>query len=113
MAGSKNNSAARIGDPVILDLARKIRVEVDPELAAAYPDKTSTRVAITLVGGRVPTQQIDIPKGDPRDPMTAGHLTDKLKRFATGRNDVDVGRIASVVLALESVSDVRELTALV
>ena len=111
--GPAQLSAARIGDPVILDLAGKVRIEVDPELAAAYPDKTSTRVAITLVGGRVLTQQIDIPKGDPRDPMTAGHLTDKLKRFATGRNDVDVDRIASVVLALESVSDVRELTALV
>jgi 2-methylcitrate dehydratase PrpD len=111
--GPAQLSAARIGDPVILDLAGKVRIEVDPELAAAYPDKTSTRVAITLVGGRVLTQQIDIPKGDPRDPMTAGHLTDKLKRFATGRDEVDVDRIASVVLALESVSDVRELTALV
>jgi len=103
----------RISDPTILDLARKVEITVDPELAAAYPGVTSSRLEIRLASGRTLVNQVDIPKGDPRDPMTAGDLAAKLKRFASARSHVDTERITSSSLGLEKVKDIREITSII
>lgn len=100
----------RIADPAVLALSQKVRVDVDPELAAAYPGKTSSRVEITLKGGRTLSRQVDIPKGDPRDPMTAEDLAAKLRRFAVRKDGKTVDRIIELCLELEKVEDIRELT---
>jgi 2-methylcitrate dehydratase PrpD len=103
----------RISDPAILDLARKVEITVDPELAAAYPGVTSSRLEIRLASGRTLVNQVDIPKGDPRDPMTAGDLAAKLKRFASARSHVDTERITSSSQELEKLRDIRELTSII
>jgi 2-methylcitrate dehydratase PrpD len=99
----------RISDPAVLALSEKVRVQVDPELAAAYPEKTSSRVEIKLRGGRTLSRQVDIPKGDPRDPMTAEDLAAKLRRFAARKDGKTVDRIVRLSLELEKVDDIREL----
>ena len=103
----------RMSDPAILDLARKVEITVDPELAAVYPGVTSSRLEIRLASGRTLVSQVDIPKGDPRDPMTAGDLAAKLKQFASARSQVDTERITSSSMELEKVKDIRELTSII
>jgi 2-methylcitrate dehydratase PrpD len=102
----------RISDPAVLALSQKVRVEVDPELAAAYPAKTSSRVEIKLTSGRTLSRQVDIPKGDPRDPMTAEDLAVKLRRFGVRKDGKTVDRIVQFSLELEKVRDIRELTSI-
>jgi 2-methylcitrate dehydratase PrpD len=104
--------AERIRDPAVLDLASRVKVSVDPELAAAYPGKTSSRVEIRLKGGRTLARQVDIPKGDPRDPMTAEDLTGKLMRFAARKDEKALDTIACLSLNLDRVGDIRELTSI-
>ncbi len=111
--GPKQLREVRISDPVILDLSKKVRISIDPDLADVYPGMTSSRVEIRLKNGRSLVRQVDIPKGDPRDPMTAGDLTGKVKNFASSRNDVNTDRIVSLLLGLENVSDIRELTSII
>jgi len=111
--GPRQLAAERIADPEILELARKVDIHVDPDLAAAYPDKTSTRVEIELHNGESVVKQIDVPKGDPRDPMTLADLRGKLERFAAGRDGVETERIVSLSLVLETLSDIRDLTSIV
>lgn len=105
--------AERIADPAIVALAGKVTIGIDPEFAAVYPGKTSSRVEIRLRGGRTLAGQVDIPKGDPRDPMTAADVTAKLQRFARARDRAAVEAIARATLSLEHLSDIRELTAIV
>jgi 2-methylcitrate dehydratase PrpD len=93
----------RISDPTILALSEKVKVDVDPELAAAYPAMTSSRVEVRLKSGEALVKQVDIPKGDPRDPMTAADLADKLRRFATRKDDKAVDSIVRLSLELENV----------
>jgi 2-methylcitrate dehydratase PrpD len=103
----------RTSDPAVLDLAKKVEVKVDPELAKVYPGMTSSRVEITLKSGRTMARQVDIPKGDPRDPMTADDLAAKLKRFASQRDEGTLDRVVSLSLELEKVGNIKELTSLV
>jgi 2-methylcitrate dehydratase PrpD len=103
----------RISDPAILALSKKVKVNVDPELSAAYPGMTASRVEIRLRGGRTLVKQVDIPKGDPRDPMTAEDVADKVRRFAPARAEKAVDKIIGLSLELEKVGDIRELTAII
>jgi len=103
----------RISDSAILELAEKVKVNVDPELAMAYPGMTSSRVEVRLKSGRALVKQVDIPKGDPRDPMTADDVAAKLRRFASQENEETLDRIVSLSLELEKVGDIKELTSIV
>jgi 2-methylcitrate dehydratase PrpD len=103
----------RISDPAILELSDRVKVSADPELAAAYPGKTSSRVEVSLKSGETLVKQVDTPKGDPRDPMAAADLTDKLRRFAARKDDEAIDRIVSLSLELENVGDIRELTSII
>jgi len=104
---------ARISDPAILELSEKVKVDVDPELAAAYPAMTASRVEVRLKSGETLVKQVDIPKGDPRDPMTAEDLAGKLRRFAARKDDKAVDRVVRLSLELENVGDIRDLTSII
>ncbi len=103
----------RISDPTILDLAKRVEVRVDPELAKVYPGMTSSRVEIRLRGGRTLARQVDNPKGDPRDPMTIEDVAAKLKRFASHRDEGTLDRVVGLSLELENVAKIKELTSII
>jgi 2-methylcitrate dehydratase PrpD len=103
----------RISDPAVLDLANKVEVKVDPELAKVYPGMTSSRVEIRLKSGRTLARQVDIPKGDPRDPMTAADVAAKLKRLASQRGNEALDRVVELSLDLEKVGNIKELTSII
>ena len=111
--GPAQLTEARIKDPALMELARKVTVKTDDAFNQAYPDKTSSRVEIALTDGTVLTRQVDIPKGDPRDPMTAADLAAKLHRFGAGRDKARLDRIVETVLTLERIDDIRRLIDLI
>jgi 2-methylcitrate dehydratase PrpD len=111
--GPSQLKADRISDPAILALAQKIKVNVDPELNSVYPGLTASRVEIRLKSGRALAKQVDIPRGDPRNPMTAEGVADKLRRFAARRNEQTLNRVVDLSLGLEGLGDIRELTSIV
>jgi len=103
----------RISDSAILELSEKVKINVDPELSMAYPGTTPSRVEIRLKSGRTLVKQVDIPKGDPRDPMTAEDVADKLKRFASRKDEKTMDKIIGLSLELERVGSIKELTAII
>jgi len=103
----------RVADPALLGLSRKVQVVCDEELNSAYPGRTSTRVEMVLKGGKRILRQVDIPKGDPRDPMEQEDLVRKVRRFAGARDPARLTRLVEKVLHLENLPSIRELTELV
>jgi 2-methylcitrate dehydratase PrpD len=103
----------RVAAPELLALSRKVEVVCDDELNRAYPERTSTRVEMALSGGKRVVRQVDIPKGDPRDPMKQEDLVRKVKRFAGPRDPDRLDRAIRAVLDLENLGDIRDLTELV
>lgn len=103
----------RISDSAILELSQKVKVNVDPELAMAYPGMTSSRVEIKLKSGQTLAKQVDIPKGDPRDPMTSEDVAGKVKRFASQKDEKALDEVIRLSLELEEVGDIKELTSII
>jgi len=111
--GPAQLKADRICDAAILELSRKVKVSVDPELTRTYPGVTASRVEIRLKSGRTLAKQVDIPLGDPRNPMTAEGVADKVKRFAPKRDGEALNKVIGLSLELDNLGDIRELTSTV
>ena len=103
----------RIADPAVTALAKKVTVKPDDELNKMYPDKTASRVEILMKDGRRLVRQVDIPKGDPRDPMEAGDLSRKVRFFSGKRDPEKIERIIDAVMKLEKAKNIGDLVSLV
>jgi 2-methylcitrate dehydratase PrpD len=100
----------RITSPDVLALSKKVSIKADEELNKIYPEKTSSRVEITLKNGGTFSKQVDIPKGDPRDPMDATDLTQKIIRFAVNHNKNGIEKLAAMIMDIENLKDIKALT---
>ncbi len=100
----------RLSDKGVIDLAGKVTVESDDDMNSLYPGKTASRVTVFMKDGTILEKQVDIPKGDPRDPMTDETLADKTRLFAGKRDQEKVNRAIELALNLEKCGSIRELT---
>ncbi len=103
----------RMADSKIMELAGKVAIVSDDELNKIYPDKTASRIEITLRNGKKLERLVDIPKGDPRDPMEEKDIVAKIKRFAGSRDGKKLDRIADIIMNIEKAENVGELVSLI
>ncbi len=70
-------------------------------------------VEILLKDKTLLTRQVDIPKGDPRDPMETDDISAKIKLFARNTNDKKddkkINVITESILNLERIDNIRDL----
>jgi 2-methylcitrate dehydratase PrpD len=100
---------SRLSDPDLIAFAQRVSVSNDDLLNGLYPDKTPSRVEISLKDGRKLIRQIDIPKGDPRDPMTEADIIQKVKTYSAGRDDSGISEAINMILNLEALDHVAPL----
>jgi 2-methylcitrate dehydratase PrpD len=111
--GPRQLTEKRMADPKVINLAQKVTVEMDETLNSVYPEKTSSRVEIAMKDGDLLTKQIDIPQGDPRTPLEKDELATKVKRFAGDRDEKKVEKVIELILNLEEVKKIGEITTLI
>jgi len=111
--GPSQITEQRMADPGIMELARRVTVKSDNSLNAMYPDKTAGKIEISLKNGDRIERMVDIPKGDPRDPMEEKDIIDKIKRFSASRRDVPVDEIADQVMNIEKAGCINKLVTLI
>jgi 2-methylcitrate dehydratase len=88
----------------------KVKVVANEDFEQAFPAKQCARVTITTSDGRQLTHQVDVPKGDPRDPMTEEEL--QVKFDALAEPVLDPQRRAAIkeeVFGLDHLEDAGEL----
>ncbi|MGD2147182.1 MAG: MmgE/PrpD family protein [Anaerolineae bacterium] len=101
----------------VLELSKKVRVEVDPELDKAYfdRDQLAARVEITTRRGGKFETFVDVPTGDPRNPLTVEEIEDKFRNQALYSLDEEEVEDAMGMIAdfenLDSVSGLMSLLA--
>jgi 2-methylcitrate dehydratase len=101
---------AKIMDPRLRAQLPKIKVKANAEFEKLFPKIQPCRVEIELLDGRVLDRRIDIPKGDPRDPMTEAELRIKFDALASPSfSDEKRERIRRSVFALENLDKAAEL----
>ena len=108
--GPRQLTEARMADPRLLALSKKVNVHCDDELNRVYPERTSSRVEVTLQGGRRLVRQVDIPKGDPRDPMTLDDLAKKVRQFAGARDPDRLETAIRRTVELHELKNIRQWT---
>lgn len=74
---------AHIGNPTILDLARRVTIHHDDELDRAYPARWPAWCEIALRDGRRLRADINTSKGDPENPVTPAEAREKFDALAT------------------------------
>jgi len=103
----------RVLDKSLIPVMDKVKVVANDEFEALFPKFQPSRVTITTTTGKAFATRVDVPKGDPRDPMTADEIG--VKFHALGDSVLGKARcdaLAAAVLSMETLRDVRELTQL-
>lgn len=109
----------RLKDPQVLALAKRVSGVVDPEFAARGISGSgdmfqSARVFIRMKDGREYSQQVNVHKGSPQNPLTKEELLDKFRSLASmAIPKARVQKIIGLVDELDKLDSVRELTAFI
>lgn len=75
-------SEERIKEDRVCDLASRVRVEIDPDMDAVYPELYAGKVTIVTTGGKRITKRIDYSKGMPENAMDRKDLEEKFVSLA-------------------------------
>lgn len=100
-------------DGRIRDLARRVDVTADPEMAPRRTDYPTARVRVVLRDGRTLEATTTVVRGDALDPVSADDVIAKFLELASpviGRARAD--RAVDAVHEVDTGKDVRDLTAL-
>ncbi len=106
-------SDAKIADPAVVALAKRVEVAVDPDIDKLYPKRYPNRVEIILRNGQRWETRVDFPKGSVEQPMTFDEVAGKFRSLAGGTMTAsEADRIVEAVDGLEKLTDIRDLTQL-
>ncbi len=111
--GPRQLTEKRLADSDLLAFSEKVDVHSDEKLDAVYPDKTSSKVKINFKSGTSLEKQVDVPKGDPRDPMTTGDIISKVKHYAGERDQGRIESLCQMIMDLENLGDISSLVRMI
>jgi 2-methylcitrate dehydratase len=72
----------RVRDKALIPIMDKVKVVANEEFEALFPKFQPSRVTITTNDGKSHSTRVDVPKGDPRDPMTEDEIAVKFTALA-------------------------------
>ena len=102
----------KVDDPRVRELARKVRVLGDPDMNLRRFDYPAARVTVRLENGHEITDSVTAHRGDTLNPVPKQELIEKFKFLANDALDEEgAGRVVDLVDRLESLADIKELTA--
>jgi len=100
----------KIMDQRLRDQLPKIKVLANETFEKLFPELQPSRVEIELTDGRVFDRRVDIPKGDPRDPMTPEDLDTKFDALASPLMSAGArARLRETVFALDALERAADL----
>ena len=104
---------AKIMDPTIRAQLKKVEVVADSEIEKVFPALQRVVVTITTTDGRSLTEQLDYPKGDPRNPLTDQEIEEKFAALADGvLSSQAQKKLKEAIWDLENIDSVSKLMAL-
>ena len=111
--GIETFAGAQLRDPEILAMQARITMRVDSTLDASAPSLTQAKVTVRLCDGRVLIASANGARGYPERPASDAELAAKFTSCATQTlSPVQAEQALAMLREIESVEDVRALTAL-
>jgi len=104
---------AKIMDPKIREQLKKVEVVADPEIEKVFPALQRVVVTIRTADGKEFTEQLDYPKGDPRNPLTDQEIEEKFSALADGVLSVKAqAKLKDAIWNLDKVDSITKLMGL-
>src|ERR1700741_5237976 len=104
---------AKIMDSKIREQLKKVEVVADPEIEKVFPALQRVVVTITTNDGQSFTEQLDYPKGDPRNPLTDQEIEEKFSALADGVLSLEEQKkLKDAIWNMEKLGSVSKLMAL-
>src|SRR5437868_8258136 len=103
----------RVLDKALIPIMDKVKVVANEEFEALFPKFQPSRVTITTNDGKSHSTRVDVPKGDPRDPMTEDEIA--VKFTALGKDiieDDQRAKLQGCIMSIDSAKNVNELVGL-
>jgi 2-methylcitrate dehydratase len=100
----------RVLDKSLIPIIDKVKVVANEEFEALFPKFQPSRVTITTNDGKEHSTRVDVPKGDPRDPMTEEEIAVKFN--ALGKEiigDAQRKKLQRCIMNIDSAKSVSEL----
>ncbi len=100
----------RVRDQSLIPIMDKVKVVANEEFEALFPKFQPSRVTITTNDGKSHSTRVDVPKGDPRDPMSEEEIAVKFN--ALGGDVIGKDRskkLQESIMSLDSAKTVDEL----
>jgi 2-methylcitrate dehydratase PrpD len=96
-AGLAEFEEQALGDRRVAAFRERVRMELDPEVDAAYPQRWIGKVEVRTRDGRTLSARVDVPKGDPGNSLTRAELEEKAVRLALFRGAAAEGEMREAV----------------
>jgi 2-methylcitrate dehydratase len=100
----------RVRDKALIPIMDKVKVVANEEFEALFPKFQPSRVTITTNDGKSHSTRVDVPKGDPRDPMTEEEIAVKFTALGgdvIGKDQCE--KLQKCIMSLDSAHNVAEL----
>ncbi|MGB8805215.1 MAG: hypothetical protein WCC93_09840, partial [Chthoniobacterales bacterium] len=100
----------RVRDKALIPIMDKVKVVANEEFEALFPKFQPSRVTITTNDGKSHSTRVDVPKGDPRDPMTEDEIA--VKFTALGGDVIgkdQCKKLQKFVMSMETADKLDEL----
>ena len=100
----------RVRDQSLIPIMDKVKVVANQEFEALFPKFQPSRVTITTNDGKSYSTRVDVPKGDPRDPMTEEEIAVKFNALGSDVIGKDqCKKLQKTIMTLESAQKLNEL----
>jgi 2-methylcitrate dehydratase len=100
----------KIMDAKIREQLKKVEVVADPDIEAVFPELQRVIVSVRTTDEREFKEQLDYPKGDPRNPLTDQEIEEKFDALAAPVLSDDArARLKDAVWNLEKLDSVTAL----
>src|SRR5256885_6571634 len=100
----------RVRDQSLIPIMDKVKVVANEEFEALFPKFQPSRVTITTNDGKSHSTRVDVPKGDPRDPMTEDEIAVKFTALGgdvIGQDQCE--KLQSFIMSIETAKNLGEL----
>ncbi len=106
-AGMEEFTEKRITDPLVAIITKKIKMIEDEELTKLVLGRRAARVEVKMRNGTIFSEQVDLPKGEPENPLTQQELIDKFTNLVifAGKSKTECEQITNIVMHIEEQLD--------
>ncbi|MDN5843614.1 MAG: MmgE/PrpD family protein, partial [Alcaligenaceae bacterium] len=101
-----------LNDPDIRAFEARVRMQLDPDVDAAYPERWLGRVTVRTRSGQVYEGRVDVPKGDPGNTLSRPEIEDKVRRLASVQQAVSTTQVEQLIADIWGLEDLAVIARL-